>query len=139
MRVVIDTNVLLSAVYRDRLPERVVLWCIDRADSEWLVSEAIMDEYCNVLARPKFALSRATLAHWLDVLHRRTRAIDAPARMDLPRDRKDAKFLDCALAGRADFLISGDADFDDAARVVPFRIVSVRAFASLCAPQLLGE
>lgn len=139
MRVVIDTNVLLSAAYRDRLPERVVLWCIGQAQCEWLVSTAIMQEYCSVLARPKFALSRATLARRLDLLERRTRCIEAPARMDLPRDRKDAKFLDCALAGHAAFLISGDADFDDAARRVPFEIVPVRGFASRCAPHLLRD
>lgn len=137
MRVVIDTNVLLSAVYRNRLPERTVLWCVGQTDCDWLVSESIMDEYCKVLARPKFALPRATLARWLDLLDRRTRRIEAPATFDLPRDRKDAKFLDCALAGCADYLISGDADFDDAASGLPFRIVSVRAFATACAAHLL--
>ena len=45
MRVVIDTNILVSAVIRDRLPGRVLLWCLRRADIDWLVTQAIMDEY----------------------------------------------------------------------------------------------
>ncbi|WP_256091559.1 hypothetical protein [Candidatus Thiosymbion oneisti] len=38
MKVVIDTNILVSAVIRDRLPERVLLWCLGDPDVEWLVT-----------------------------------------------------------------------------------------------------
>ena len=39
------------------------------------------------------------------------------------RDRKDAKFIACAVAGKADFLITGDSDFVDAQKLIDTRIV----------------
>lgn len=139
MRIVIDTNILLSAAFRDRLPERVILGCVAQPDLTWLVTPEIEEEYIKVLGRPKFALPRSTLAQWLDLLQHRTQRIEAASTIDLPRDRKDAKFLNCAAAGNADFLLSGDADFDDAIGLTPCRIVSVRQFAAACAPELLEE
>ncbi len=96
MRVVIDTNILVSAVIRDRLPERVLLWCLRQADIDWLVTQAIMDEYLEVIRRPKFGLSAATIAWWAELLVADTRMIRPKLNIDFPRDRKDAPFLVCA-------------------------------------------
>jgi predicted nucleic acid-binding protein len=41
MRVVIDTNVLVSAILRDRLPEKVLLFIVGRQDFEWVASAEI--------------------------------------------------------------------------------------------------
>ena len=48
-----------------------------------------------------------------------------------PRDVKDAKFLACALAADADFLITGDLDFSEARKLGNTKIVSVSQFAEL--------
>ncbi len=66
----IDTAVLVSAAIRDRLPERVILWCVAQRDLEWLVSPEIIDESIDVVNRPKFRLSSAVIARWLDLLSR---------------------------------------------------------------------
>ncbi len=44
MRVVIDTNVLVSAVLKDRDPEEVILYVASQPDIEWLVSPEILKE-----------------------------------------------------------------------------------------------
>ena len=46
---VIDTNILVSAVIRDRLPERALHWCLGNPEVEWLVTSAIMAEYVAVI------------------------------------------------------------------------------------------
>ena len=56
MRVVIDTNVLVSAALKDRDPELVVLFVAENPDFEWIVSRGIIDEYIEVLSRKKFGL-----------------------------------------------------------------------------------
>jgi predicted nucleic acid-binding protein len=61
MRVVIDTNIVTSAIWRDRLPEAVILYVLDHPDFEWVASPDIVTEYAAVLARPKFALTETTL------------------------------------------------------------------------------
>ncbi len=51
MKVVIDTNVLVSAAWRDKSPEAVVIWVALQDDREWIVSQDILDEYQEVLRR----------------------------------------------------------------------------------------
>lgn len=136
MKVVIDTNVLVSAVIRDRLPERVLRWCLAQPSFEWLVTPAILAEYTEVIRRPKFALDEATLSWWLELIATDTTLIHPQTTIDFPRDRKDAPFLECAQAGRADYLITGDGDYSEAQALIDTPIVSVRRFAELMQPSL---
>lgn len=48
--------------------------------------------------------------------------------IDFPRDREDAKFLTCAMAADADFLITGDLDLTEAQTLVKTTIISVSLF-----------
>lgn len=139
MRVVIDTNILVSAVIRDRLPERVLLWCLGNPEVEWLVTPSVMAEYSAVIQRPKFALPRATVTWWLELLAADTHVIQPTVTLDFPRDRKDALFLVCAASGKADYLITGDGDFSEAQSLLQTRIVSVRQFADIVAPRALND
>src|SRR6516225_9401932 len=103
MNVLIDTNVLLSAALRDKLPEQVVLYVATRDDFRWLVSPEILAEYNGVLRRPKFGLDQQVLKQWAELLAMRTVNIDSPPKVpDFPRDPKDAPFLAAAMAVRAD-------------------------------------
>ncbi|HCZ16305.1 MAG TPA: putative toxin-antitoxin system toxin component, PIN family [Accumulibacter sp.] len=132
MKVVIDTNVLVSAVIRDRLPERVLLWCVGNESVSWLVSPAILDEYLKVIRRPRFALPPELIGWWSELLLSDTLMTQITAAPDFPRDPKDACFLACAGANGVDFLITGDADFTEARALLPtLRIVSVREFAQI--------
>lgn len=49
MKIVIDTNVLVSAILRDRTPETVILFIVEQPDIVWVVSEEILAEYKHVL------------------------------------------------------------------------------------------
>jgi len=119
MNVLIDTNVLLSAALRDKLPERVVLYVAGRDDFRWVVTPEILAEYIDVLRRPKFGLDEQTLQRWAVLLTMRTVDTGSPPRVpNFPRDPKDAPFLAAALAAHADFLITGDNDLLQARHVV---------------------
>jgi putative PIN family toxin of toxin-antitoxin system len=130
MKVLIDTNVLVSAALRDRLPERVVLYVAMRDECTWVVTSEILAEYVNVLRRPKFGLAKETLGRWADLLDMRTVYVSSPAvKADFIRDPKDAPFLAAALATQADFLISGDRHLLEAKGIVATRIVTVAEFS----------
>ncbi len=132
MRVVVDTNVLVSAVIRDRLPERVLRWCLGNDSVRWLVSPAILAEYLEVIRRPRFSVPVELIDWWATLLTTDT-VMTAPVPLPhFPRDRKDAIFLACAEGHGADFLITGDADFSEARQLIPaVKIVSVREFAEV--------
>lgn len=128
MKVVIDTNVLVSAALRDRGPERVILFVAEHPEFEWVVSAEVLQEYREVLARPKFALPGDLLQRWLRLLDSRTSLVEVQKGLEFPRDRKDARFLACAISAAADFLVTGDRDFEEAQRLLSTTIVSVSLF-----------
>lgn len=131
MKVLIDTNVLISAALRDRTPEEVILYVAGREDFNWIVSPDILQEYRSVIRRPRFAISDAILARWDAILETATISIDAPTPFDFPRDQADAKFISCALVSGADFLITGDRDFEEARKLMTTTILSVSTFKRL--------
>lgn len=110
MKVIIDTNVLVSAVLRDRDPELVIQFIVDCPEFEWVASQEILTEYKEVLSRGKFRLTQEVRDQWFDLLDTFPIPIDVDISVDFPTDPGDSKFLACAVAANADFLITGDTD-----------------------------
>ncbi|MBD0263165.1 MAG: putative toxin-antitoxin system toxin component, PIN family [Tolypothrix sp. Co-bin9] len=131
MKVIIDTNVLVSAVLRGREPRAVIEFVIDNSEFEWIVSTEILAEYKEVLNRKKFKLIDEVKAEWFEIIDTFPTLIKVNVEIDFPRDRKDAKFLTCAMAADADFLITGDFDFTEAQTLVKTTIISVSLFQRL--------
>jgi putative PIN family toxin of toxin-antitoxin system len=128
MKIIVDTNILVSAIICDNIPEKVVLWIISQPIIEWIASDEIMQEYQGVLQRKKFKLSDETIEKWLRLLSKEITMIESEIKIDFPRDRKDAKFLECAIASGADILITGDKDFSEAQALIETRIMSMSQF-----------
>jgi len=131
VKVVIDTNVLVSAVLRDREPEAVILFVLEQDDFTWVVSDAILTEYRNVLARKRLGIPDLIQQHWLQLIGSMASIVSVDQTISFPRDPKDAKFLACALFARAEFLVTGDRDFSEAQRLVSTTILSVSQFKRL--------
>ncbi len=113
-RIVADTNCLVSRLL---LPSSVPGDAVRKAvDSGLLlVSEATMNELADVLARPKFDryISLVDRQQFLRLLGRVAEFVPIVYPVRECRDSKDDKFLEVALNGRADLIISGDADLLD--------------------------
>jgi len=131
MKVIIDTNILISAILKGKIPRIIIQFLIDSDDYKWIVSTEILAEYKSVLSRPKFKLSQEIISQWCDVLDIVTNLIEFKLDVNFPRDQKDAKFLACALASKADFLITGDKDFEDIKVLGNTKIISVSQFKTL--------
>ena len=111
MRVVLDTNVLISALlFTGISSELVSLW--QKGIIAVLLSREILDEYLRVLAYPKFQLSEAEIKGLIEEeLLPYVQVIKPGTRVRVvKRDPSDNKFLECAVAGKADVLISGDKE-----------------------------
>ncbi len=128
MRVVVDTSVLVSAVFRDRVPQDVLLYIAVHPEIEWIASEAILAEYEAVLKRAKFALPPVLVRKWMDLLRALTVPVSTPQDIEFPRDPTDSKFIVCALTAAADFLITSDRDFEAARSVLQTEVISVGSF-----------
>ena len=115
-RVVLDTNVMLAGlVSANSASQRVVDALMDRA-SVPLVSTAVIAEYRAVLLHPAISarFPNLTAQRVAMALHRFRYVADEIAigrvRFDLPRDPKDAMFVELAIAGNATHIVTLDPD-----------------------------
>lgn len=111
MRCVVDTNVIASAsMFSLSVPRQAVERVL--RDGVLLFSEGTMDEVKNVLFRSKFDhyVSRKDRALFLAQLSVAAEFVSTIQVMRECRDPKDDKLLEVVLNGRADVMITGDAD-----------------------------
>lgn len=110
-RVVVDTNTLVSRLL---LPQSVPAQAVRKAGREGLllVSHATMGELADVLTRPKFDhyVSVEDRRHFLRQLARAAEFVPIVYLVRECRDPRDDKFLEVALNGKADLILTGDAD-----------------------------
>ncbi len=120
---VIDTNVAISAVL---LPHTVSRQVFDFVvlHGELLVSEEILAELNEVLARPKFRkyVSEKRRLEFFSALVRRAKIINVVDVIAECRDKKDNKFLELAVSGEATHIITGD---NDLLVLNPFRRIDI--------------
>ena len=131
MKVVIDTNIVVSAALKDREPEAVIRFIVSDPQYEWIASRDILAEYIEVLQRPKFRLPATLLQEWSDLFETFVILVDVTVEVDFPRDQKDAKFLACAITAEADYMLTGDRDFTEAYKLLTTTVCSVTQFKRL--------
>jgi uncharacterized protein len=110
MRVVLDTNIFVSAVLKaNSLPFHVVRW-IDHHGG-LLKSAATEREFLSVLGRPHIAaVTVPSYREGLTKLLAKAELVAITERIIACRDPNDDKFLELAVNGRADLIVSGDGD-----------------------------
>jgi len=108
VKIVLDTNVLVSAFLKPQSSPAKILRLILQGNIDIVVNECILSEYYEVLTRPKFDINPENVRTVLSLI--RTKGINAPAlaqSFSLP-DRDDEYFLEAALATGADALVTGN-------------------------------
>ena len=111
MRCIVDTNVIVSAsMFSSSLPSQAVRKVL--IEGALLFSEGTMNELRNVLFRSKFDhyVSRQERATFLAQLSAAAEFVEIIQLVRECRDPKDDNFLEVALNGGADVIITGDAD-----------------------------
>lgn len=108
IRVVLDTNVVVSAHLNAEGYERHVLDLVLARKLQLFVSQPILEEYEGVLRRPKFAIQPRQIARSLRMLRAASRVVRLVRELDITRDAADNRFLECADAAKADYLVTGN-------------------------------
>jgi hypothetical protein len=133
MRAVIDTNVLISGVISNKsFPAKVLdYWVIRRFIP--VISGEIVKEYSAVLLRDKFS-ALGSIKERLDLLDRllsldHVIVISPQLKTEvITEDPKDNIFLECAVAGGCEFIISGDQHLLQVKDYNSIKIVTAREF-----------
>ena len=136
LRLVIDTNVVVSAALRPQGLQRVVLVLAVTKPARLYISEPILDEYSEVLARSLLHIRKGIRTQILQMIRNRSFLVSPQRNLDAAYDPDDNLFLECAEAGRADYLITGNPrHFPRFWRST--KIVTLREFIEMAAPHLL--
>jgi putative PIN family toxin of toxin-antitoxin system len=108
VRVVLDTNVLVSAMLSGGGAPDMVLQLVLMGELTLLADSRILAEYDEVTARPRFGFDDEERRALLDVLTDLAEpVISRPLALTLP-DPDDRVFVEVAIAGRADALVTGN-------------------------------
>lgn len=107
-RVVLDTNVIVSAHLKEDGIERLIVNLALSGHLNLYVSAEILEEYEDVLLRPKFKLPKGLVTESLALIHAKARMARPTVRVEAATDADDNKFLECAEAANAAFLVTGN-------------------------------
>lgn len=110
MRVVLDTNVLISAlVFPGGKPDQI-LTRIRRGEIEFFISPFILSELDRVL-RQKFQLTKNEAEDRVRAIRRLAHLVEPTERVEVITAKDDDnRILECAIAAKADFLVTGDKE-----------------------------
>ena len=123
-KVVLDTNVLISAILFGGKPRQVSDLVISGL-IDCSLSIAILDELKDVLQRPKFGFSPDACFHIVEELHGVCEIISPSVSFDVIRsDPDDNRVLECAVEAGAHFIVSGDPHLLNLGNFAEIRILS---------------
>jgi len=106
-RVVIDTNVLVSAFINNGKPRKLLLKLLE--EHTIILSSQMLAELADVLSRDKFFVTSSQVDRFISVLVRKTKivSVDSSFKVIL-EDPDDDIVLNTALSGKADYIVTGD-------------------------------
>ena len=136
LRLVLDTNVLVSAAIKPAGLQRTVFLIAISRPARLYVSRPILLEYAEVLARPELRIRKGLRLQFLQLIRNHAHIASPDRRIEVTTDPADNMFLECADAARADYLVT-----DNQKHFPKFwkntKVVTSREFVSLAAPHLV--
>lgn len=131
MKVVLDTNVIVSGFLNPHQAPGQILQRVAEGIVTPLLDTRLAAEYREVLLRPKFGLSLYAVDDFLDQMEAEGCWVSAkPLHGRLP-DPDDEPFLEVALAGSAEALVTGNLKHYPVSRCAGMRVLAPRNFLDL--------
>ena len=127
MKIVIDTNVIISAVFFGGQPRRLIEHLFNDKFSAF-VSPNIVQEYAETYAEVHKKYSDRGNPIILQKIIEKSKMIIPKTEISLCRDPDDDKFISCALEGNCLYIVSGDNDLLSLGKVENVEIVTISKF-----------
>lgn len=127
MRIVLDTNIFISALLGGILGIIVDRW--KAGQFTLIISDAIAREYLDLINRPKFKFSEDEIISTTHYLLQTAKFVTPPEEITvIVADPTDNKFLEAAVAGKVNFIVSGDSHLLDLNVYREIPIITAREF-----------
>ena len=126
MKVVLDTNVLVSGIFWGGLPEKILLMAIeDKIDV--YATEEILSEYFRIIDKIG-KKDKELCSQWKMLLVQLVKIVEPIKKIKICRDPKDDMFLECAVSCGAKYLISGDDDLLSIKEINKTQIITTKDY-----------
>ncbi len=129
MKIVVDTNVVISGVFFGGNPRHIVEAIVDGDFNAYATTE-IVDEYMGIIEsmieRKQGILTQSILSPFFSSL----KMIESRTDVEVSRDPDDDKFIECALDAEALYIVSGDNDLLDIGEYEGIQIVTASEFCA---------
>ena len=137
LRLVIDTNVLISAAIKPAGLQRTVLLLAITKPARLYVSRSILQEYGEVLARPELKIRKGLRQQFLQLIKNHSYIVAPTQQLEVTGDPDDNIFLECADAAKADYLVTvNQKHFPKFWKKT--KVITPREFVGLAAPHLIS-
>ena len=127
MRIVVDTNVLISGIFFGGFPRRILISIIHKELTACATTE-IINEYEEIveemIGRKQGHLNRTILAPLIQIME----IIEPVSHIEVCRDRDDDKFLECEKDSHALYVVSGDKDLLVIEKYENIQIITAKDF-----------
>ena len=128
IKAVYDTNVIVSALLSSEGIPAILLGLATQQEITLFVSDEILQEYEGVLLRPKFGFSKKLVKRFIRLLKTKSK-VSKPKPLGFNLiDSGDNKFLECALAGKVNYLVTGNTRHFPSPAYKGIQIISPREF-----------
>lgn len=134
MRVVFDTNIVVSAMLSPSGTAADVLRLALHRHVQLCASEVILEEYEEVLRRSKFRRPPQVVSAFLKAVRAVAELVEPAATLTVSADDADNRFLECADAAKADYLVTGNTQHFPAAWSRA-RVITARQLVELVTPK----
>lgn len=136
MRVVLDANIYISALISTLGNPRIITKRWEQRDFEVLITEDIINEVARVIRYPhitkRHKKGEKKIRSYLKLLSTQATLVEVNETLDIIKyDETDNRYLECAVAGKADYIVSGDNHLLSIGEYKGIIILSPAAFVAL--------
>ena len=127
MRIIIDTNIVISGAFFNGLPKTILKSVADEK-FDVFISDEILKEYHKsvneMLEKDKYHLNFALFEAFMKSI----KMIESKSNVKICRDPDDDKFINCAIDAKAIYIVSGDKDLLTIGQYEDMEIVTAKEF-----------
>jgi putative PIN family toxin of toxin-antitoxin system len=128
IKAVYDTNVIVSGLLNSEGIPAFLLDIATQREITLFISPEILQEYEGVLLRPKFGFSKGVVKRFLRLIKAKSKIVKPKSLEFTLKDPADNKFLECALAGKVDCLVTGNTRHFPSPTYKGIKVISPREF-----------
>ena len=131
MKLVLDTNIFISAFYWGENSQKIIDRIVEGID-ELYISNEILDEISDVMSRPKFKSTAEIIKKYTQSIEKIGKKVFLSGKIKgICRDKEDDDIIECGIISGADCLITGDEDLLVLGRYQNLKILSIKDYLNM--------